>query len=448
MRAAFAAGLATGATLGVLARRWWERRTRYGPWASLALGLAGGVDSVGLALLETTATPMVGGNRLVWKDNGEVFDAIEEAIRAARHSVHVDIYIWKPGQPGERMADLLCRRAREGVAVRILVDPIGSPGFDRQLRPRLLEAGCEAHYFRPLHERPLAFTGRNHRKLVVVDGRVGFTGGFCIAPEWRGSGLSPREWRDSNAQVEGPVVRQMQVAFANHWLEHGGTVLPADELERARPAGNAPAAYVTSMDVKGLSHARWVTHVALAAAQRRAWIANAYFVPPPGVLGALCARPERGVEVRLLLPGPYQDHPGVTFVQRRLYPRLDRCGVKVYEYQPSMMHAKTMLIDDRLVIIGSMNLDFLSMNWLEEGCLVVDDRPFAAEFEERWRVDVARSRQVTGARERPASAPPPVAGSSPPFGLDAAALGGAEANLRSRPHSVPDRAAPGGGILG
>jgi cardiolipin synthase len=399
MRAALAAGVATGATLGALARRWWDRRTRYGPWASLAVGLPGGVDSVALALLETTSTPMLAGNRVASKDNGEVFDAIEEAIGAARHSVHVDIYIWKPGQLGERMADILCRRAREGVAVRILVDPIGSPGFDRELRPRLLDAGCEAHYFRPLSERPLSFTGRNHRKLVVIDGRVGFTGGFAIADEWTGNGLSPREWRDSNAEVEGPVVRQMQVAFANHWLETGGWILPEGEFERAQAAGDARAAYVTSMDVKGLSHARWVTHVALAVAQRRAWIANAYFVPPPEVLGALCARPERGVEVRLLLPGPYQDHPSVTLIQRLLYPRLDRSGVKVHEYQPSMIHAKTMLIDDRLVIIGSMNLDFLSMNWLEEGCLVVDDRPFAAEFEERWRIDVSRSRQVTCPRE-------------------------------------------------
>jgi cardiolipin synthase A/B len=197
------------------------------------MGLPEGVDSVDLALLQTTATPMVGGNRLALRDDGEVFDAIEKAIRAARHSVHVDVYIWKPEQPGERLADLLCRRARDGVAVRILVDPIGSPGFDQQLRPRLLGAGCEAHYFRPLHEHPLSFTGRNHRKLVVVDGRVGFSGGFGISPEWTGNGLSPREWRDSNAEVDGPVVRQVQIAFANHWLETGGSILPPGEFERA-----------------------------------------------------------------------------------------------------------------------------------------------------------------------------------------------------------------------
>lgn len=398
MRIAFAAGVATGAALGTLMRHWWGRKARYGPWGSVARGLPQGVDSVDLALLQTTATQMVGGNRVTLRDNGEVFDAIEETIRAARRSVHVDVYIWKPGPPGDRIADLVCRRAREGVAVRILVDPVGSTGFHEGLRDRLLEAGCEVSYFRPFHRHPLSITGRNHRKLVVVDGRVALTGGFCIAPEWTGNGLSPREWRDSNAEVEGPVVRQMQVAFANHWLETGGSVLPAAEFERVRPAGGARAAYVTSTDVKGLSHARWVTHVALAAAQRRVWIANAYFAPPPAVLGALCARPQQGVEVRLLLPGPHQDHPSVTFIQHRLFRHLDRSGVKVYEYQPSMIHAKTMLVDDRLVVIGSMNLDFLSMDWLEEGALVVDDRLFAAEFERRWRIDLARSRQMTGQR--------------------------------------------------
>ncbi|MFP2905127.1 phospholipase D-like domain-containing protein [Pyxidicoccus sp. 3LFB2] len=413
MKRALMAGLAVGAGLGVLARRGLDRRLVYGPWGSLGKGLPGGVDSVEQALLQATGTQMVGGNRLVWRDNGAVFTALERAFRAARHSLHVDVYIWRPGQPGERLADLACRRAREGVAVRILVDPMGSPGFREQLYPRLVEAGCEVHYFRPPREHPFAFTGRNHRKIVVVDGRVGFTGGFGIAPEWDGDGLSPDGWRESNVEVEGPVVRQLQVAFANHWLETGGPMLPAAEFERTRPAGDARAAYVTSTDVKGLSHARWVTHIALAAARRRAWIANAYFVPPPQVLGALCARSALGLELRLLLPGPYQDHPGVTFIQRRFYRRLERNGVKVYEYQPSMMHAKTMLVDDRLVVVGSINLDFLSMEYLEEGALVVDDAAFAASFEARWRVDLARSRQVTGQRPgREALALPP-AGAAP-----------------------------------
>ncbi|HET7752386.1 MAG TPA: phospholipase D-like domain-containing protein [Anaeromyxobacteraceae bacterium] len=408
MKRPLVAGVAVGSALGALAKRWWFRRQRSGARGSLRMGLTGGVDQVGLALMQVTGVRLLEGNRLTWRDNGEVFDAIEAAIRAARHSVHVDVYIWKPGQPGDRIAELVCRRAREGIAVRILVDPMGSVGFDDQLYRPLREAGCEVRYFRPPKKHPFSLTGRNHRKLVVVDGRIGVTGGFGIAPFWAGDGLSPDSWRDSNAEVEGPVVTQMQAAFAAHWLETGGSFLPAEEFERAGPAGDARAAYVTSMDVEGLSHARWVTHIALMAARHRAWIANAYFVPLPSLLGTLALLPRRGVDTRILLPGEHQDHRSVTFIQRRLYPRLARSGIDVYEYQPSMMHSKTMLVDDRLVIVGSINLDFLSMEWLEEGCLVVDDRPFAAEAERRWLVDAGRSRHVAQA-ERPLAAHPPSA---------------------------------------
>jgi cardiolipin synthase A/B len=397
MLARLAAGFVEGTSLMTLARRWWSRRTRYGPDGSLDIGLTQGMGSVDLALMQTTGVTPVDGNRVEWRDDTALFGAMEEAIDAARHSIHIDVYIWKPGYAGDRIAERVCSRARAGVPVRILVDPVGSPGFDRKLRPLLQEAGCEVRYFRPLTHNPLALTGRNHRKLIVVDGRLGFTGGFGIAPEWSGPGA----WRDANAEAEGPVVRQMQMAFAAHWVETGGKLLPRDEFERTRRAGSAGAAYVTSMDVKGLSSARWATHIALAAARKRVWIANAYFVPPPEVLGALCSRASSGVDVRLLLPGPFQDHPVVRFIQRRLYPRLERNGVKVYEYQPTMMHAKTMLVDDRLALVGSINLDPFSMEWLEEGALVVNDPDFAAALEERWKIDISRSRQTTG--ERPAA---------------------------------------------
>jgi cardiolipin synthase A/B len=400
-----ASGLAVGSTIGFAARRGWLRRTQRGALGSLGMRLSGGVDQVGSALVQATGVSLVGGNRLAWRDDGEVFDAMEEAILAARHSVHVDVYIWKPAGPGSRIAEFACRRAREGVDVRILVDPMGSTGFARELHGPLTQAGCDVRYFRAPRRSHFSLTGRNHRKLVVVDGRIGFTGGFGLAPEWSGDGVSRGAWRDANAEIEGPVVREMQAAFAAHWLETGGALLPRAELERAEPAGDACAAYVTSMDVKGLSHARWVTHIALMAAQRRAWIANAYFVPPPEVLGTLLLVPSRGVEVRVMLPGPHQDHPSVTFLQRRLYRRLEARRIDVYGYQPSMMHAKTMLVDDRLVVVGSINFDLLSMEWLEEGCLVVDDLAFAAKLEESWHRDMALSRHVAGAR--PESDPRP-----------------------------------------
>ncbi len=296
---------------------------------------------------------------------------------------------------GQRVCEAVVAAARRGVAVRILVDPVGSPGFEDDFEAPLRAAGCEVKYFRPLRKHPLSITGRNHRKLVVVDGAVAFTGGFGFGDEWSGDGRSEGHWRDEGVEAEGPVVRQLQLAFAAHWLETGGSLLPAEEFSRARPAGEARACFVTSMDVKGLSSARWVTQIAIAAAQRSLWIANAYFAPPPRIFGALCNRHQAGVDVRLMLPGPYQDHPTVTFLQRRFYPRLASGGVKVYEYQPSMLHSKTMLVDERLVVVGSINLDLLSQEFLEEGSLVVDDRPFAAELARCWGQDLERSKQVT-----------------------------------------------------
>ncbi|MGC4001145.1 MAG: phospholipase D-like domain-containing protein [Anaeromyxobacter sp.] len=388
-------GVGVGLLLGVQARRWWDRRARSGAIGSLKMGLTGGVDQVGLALAQATSSSLVPGNRVALRENGRLLDALEEDFRAARHSIHVDVYIWKPGQAGSRLAELACRRAREGVAVRILVDPLGSTGFDAELRRPLEAAGCEVRYFRDPRKRPLRLTGRNHRKLVVIDGRVGFTGGFGIAPEWCGDGRT-HGWRDTNVEVEGPVVHQMQTSFANHWLETGGALLPRAELERAHPAGEACAAYVTSTDVVGLSHARWVTHIALMAARQRVWIANAYFVPPPEIVGALTLLAQRVPDVRLLLPGPHLDHQVVRWLQHRQYPRLAAAGLRIWEYQPSMLHAKSMLIDDRLVVVGSINLDWLSMELLEEGCLVVDDRPLAAALERCWAADLAHARQVVG----------------------------------------------------
>jgi cardiolipin synthase len=388
-------GLALGVGLGMRARARPGSRRR-GPRGALGPRLQGGVEAVELALLQATNSEMLGGNLLTLCDNGRIFDVLEDEIRQAKHSVHVNMFIFKPGNPGDRLAELLIRRAQQGVAVRVLVDPMGSTNFDTKLYAPLREAGCEVRYFRPLRKYPLAITGRNHRKIVVVDGRVGFTGGFGIASEWTGDGDTPQDWRDTNARIEGPTVRQMQLAFAAHWLESGGALMPKEELTRAAPAGSSRCTFVTSMDVKGLTSARWVTHIAMAAARKSLWIANAYFAPPLRIIDGLCHRSSDGVDVRLLLPGPYQDHPSLTWIQRCFYPRMSRCGVKVYEYQRSMMHAKTMLVDERLSVIGSINLDVLSQGFLEEGALVVDDEAFAAAMKRRYELDLERSLQVTG----------------------------------------------------
>jgi cardiolipin synthase A/B len=353
------------------------------------------VDDVEDALFQTTALTYTPGNRIDWCNNGKVFECIGDAIDQARSSVHVDVFIWKPGQPGDEIARKVIAAAQRGVKVRILVDPMGSPGFKEEVCPSLIAAGCVVRYFRPPRRAPFKLWGRNHRKLVIVDGRVGFTGGFGISREWLGNGESPDHWRESNVRAEGPVVRQMQQCFAAHWMETGGPLLPSAELDCPPEVGSSRAAFVGSMDVKGLSNARWVTHIALAAAQRRLWIANAYFIPPPELLRAVCARGKDGLDLRILLPGSHIDHRWISVLQRSTYKNLGACGVRVFEYQPSMIHAKTMLVDDRLVIVGSTNLDPLSQEFLEEGSLVIDDPQVARSLETAWLEDLSNAREVS-----------------------------------------------------
>jgi cardiolipin synthase len=391
---ALTAGFVSGMGLGIWGRRAWRKGLTGGPRRSLGNALEGGVSSVPLAIFQSTGVSFLEGNDLRWVNNGTVFDEVERAFGQAEHSIHVDMYIWKPGGKASRLAEVAAQRAREGVKVRILVDPLGSEGFQEELCVMLQDAGCEVHFFRPPRHRPLKIWGRNHRKLIVVDGKVGFTGGFGIAPEWEGDGLSPKCWRDSNVRVEGPVVRQMQQAFAAHWLETGGPLLPEEEFERCQEAGDARACFITSMDVKGLSNARWTTHIAIASAQKRLWIANAYFVPPADLMGAMAARRKDGVDVRILLPGPYTDHLYVKAMQRATYPPLLRAGLRMFEYQPSMIHAKTMVVDGRLAVVGSTNLDPLSQDVLEEGALMADNAKFAGELEKSYLQDLQRSHEI------------------------------------------------------
>lgn len=398
------AGTVTGwAMTSTLRRRMYKKS----PIRKLTENFPRGIDNVASAIFQSTGQEFTSGNKVTWCEDREIFDALRAAIGEARESIHIDVYIWKEGEPGESMVEAVLAAVARGVAVRVMVDPLGSDGFEEVLCDRLRAAGCEVRYFRPPIYRPLNLLGRNHRKLVVIDGRIGFTGGFGIGPEWIGQD-GERYWRDSNVRIEGPVVRQMQQAFAAHWLEVGGGLIPPEELEKARPAGNARACFVTSTDVKGHSNARWVTSIVMAAAERQLWVANAYFIPPPSLVELLEDRANAGVDTRLLLPSDKNDHRWIRMIQQARYPALHSAGVRVFEFQPAMMHAKTALVDGRLIVVGSINLDPLSQEVLEEGSLLIDDEATARDFEKRWGQDLSESKEILpprGSALRPTHAP-------------------------------------------
>jgi cardiolipin synthase A/B len=355
------------------------------------------------ALEEQVGTPFRPHNRVVLSENGAVFDDIASAIKQARVSVNIVTFIWRPSGPSDQVLEPLLERARAGVKCRVLVDALGSRRFEGEVRPLLEGAGCEVRTHQPREDDLLE---RNHRKIVVVDGVVAITGGFGIWKSWEGNGLKKDEWRDSNAVVEGPVVRDLQRAFEASWLQSGGEPLPAAELPDPPPAGRTPAIFVASgaEDLDG--GAAWTrveraTVLLLRSAQKRIWIANSYFVPSVEILSLLVAKAKAGVDVRVLAPGPIHDWTSIRAAQRDGYPELVAGGVKIFEYQPSMMHSKTMVVDDQLVMVGSSNLDPLSLRQMEEGSLVVKDAALARELERLLEQDFRRSKPILDPKAGP-----------------------------------------------
>jgi len=355
------------------------------------------------ALFQTTGARLQSGHRWQLEFDGDVFDALVADIAGAEKSVNFVQYIWEPGDPSDRLLKALAAR-KHGVACRVIADPLGSPDFAKDVLPRLGEIGCEARVFRPKSLSNLF--ERNHRKLVIVDGRIGYAGGFGIREEWTSKRRRHRlrilrggsrglgdEWREDNVRLTGPAVSDMQRAFAQNWQEAGGALLPVGEFPAIEPDGDARVAFVSST-AGYLTDSERLVHLLVKAAQKRIYIANAYFIPDDALVNLLIEKVRAGVDVRVLAPGRKNDLQLARIGQRRLYGVLLDGGVRIYEYQPVMMHAKTMLIDERVAMIGSLNLNLISFTRLEEAALVFDDPNLVKELDESWNQDLTQSREI------------------------------------------------------
>lgn len=324
-------------------------------------------------------------------DNGAVFDRLVEDINHAQHSIHISMYIWESGRASDRVVAALVAKAKAGVACRLSIDSVGSSKFQDQISAGLVAAGCEVRMFRPVAANSV--TTRNHRKLVIIDGSIAITGGFGVRDDWTGDGVTG--WRDTNVRFTGPVVRSAQQAFAESWQESGGSLIAASEFAPATSDGSARLALVTSTASPHLTRAERLVQLLIAAAHQRLWITNAYFAPTKGVLALLERKARAGVDVRLLFPNEHDDSKVALKLQRHLYKELADAGVKVWEYQPSMIHAKTMVVDDHLSTVGSINLDPLSLHRLDEDSLVIDDKQFTEDLAARFLADCEHAKQVT-----------------------------------------------------
>lgn len=349
----------------------------------------GDADGFSNALYQAVGVKLVPGNLVEPIDNGAIFDALIEELKGAKQSIDIVVFIWRAGDPSDRLLPVITERVRAGVQCRIIADSMASNDFPERVMPTLEGAGCQVRLARD------SFTiVRNHRKIFVIDGKVGFTGGVGIASEWLGNGRLENEWRDSNVRVRGPVVEQMHRAFAENWVEEAATLLPRTAFPELDKQGDSLAAFVSSQGGQEVTQAERLTHLAIAAAKQRVWIGNAYFAPSPGLKELIKQKRQHGVDVRFMGPSQKTDHPELLFMQRRHYDSLLAAGVRCFEYQPGMFHGKVMLVDESIAVVGSINLDKLSQDILDEGTLVVFDPAFVKKLETAWEEDQKRSSEI------------------------------------------------------
>lgn len=352
------------------------------------------------ALYQNLDVRLAPGQTVRFVDNGAVFDSILDDLKNAKVSVNFATFIWSQGEASDRVIAALRARPK-GVRCRVLADAIGSSSFFKDVRPDLEAIGCEVRPFRPIPGQD--DRAREHRKLTLIDGRIGYTGGYGIDDRWQGDGLGHGHWRDSNVRVTGPAVAAMQRAFAENWIEAGGDLLPGEDFpplapdaEQARKSGHdVVATYMTSTAHPVVTRAERMMQLLILSARKRIWIANAYFVPSNPIRDLLAMRAKDGLDVRVLTPGDTTDTKEYLPQQRSRERELMKSGVKVWEYLPAMMHAKTVLIDDELIAVGSSNLDALSLNHLDEGMVIARDRDLAKQLEAHWAKDLQVARPLS-----------------------------------------------------
>ncbi len=341
---------------------------------------------------------MVGGNRVqVLRNGDQIFPPMLKAIRTAQATITFESYIYWSGDIGREFADALSERARSGVKVHVLLDWVGSAKMDESLMTGMLQAGVQIRKFHPPHWSHLGrLNNRTHRKILVADGRMAFTGGVGIAPQWSGNAQDPKHWRDTHFQVEGPVVAQMQSVFLDNWIKATGDVLHGPSyFPLIAPVGTQVAQMFSSSPSGGSESMQLMYLMAITAATRSIDLSASYFVPDGLMLRTLVDAVKRGVRVRIIVPGEHIDSDTVRSASRARWGGLLSGGVTIAEYQPTMFHCKVMIVDQVLVSVGSTNFDNRSFRLNDEATLNVMDSAFAKEQTQIFEEDMKLSRQIT-----------------------------------------------------
>lgn len=344
--------------------------------------------------------PFLPGNRHKVLLNGdEIFPPMLAAIRNAKKTITFETYIYWAGDIGREFASALAERARNGVNVHVLLDWVGSAKVDDAIVDEMVAAGVQIRKFHPPHWSHLGrLNNRTHRKILVADGHVAFTGGVGIAPKWTGKAQDPDHWRDTHFEVRGPVVAQMQSVFLDNWIKVTGEVLHGpDYFPVLEPMGDELAQMFSSSPTGGSESMRLMYLFALTAAARSIDLSASYFVPDELTARTLTDALKRGVKVRIIVPGDHTDSETVRSASRATWGPLLQSGAVIAEYQPTMYHCKVLIVDGLLVSVGSTNFDNRSFRLNDEATLNILDATFASAQTKIFDADMALSKSITHA---------------------------------------------------
>lgn len=344
-----------------------------------------------------TGMPLVEGNRVEIYNNGdEFYPAMLDAIESAQHSITMEQFIFWDGLVGRRFAEAFAEKGREGIQVKLLVDAIGSSTLGEEILSILQAGGCQLAWFRPIHWYTLNRANlRTHRKSLIVDGRIAFTGGAGLADHWLGDAANEYEWRDVEICVRGPAVAAQQAGFAQNWLLSTGEILSGPEFFPApEPVGHMEVQTILSSPTSGAGAAATMYLIAVQSARRYLYIANPYFIPGPRLIEMLARACRRGVTVRLMVAGRHNDTWWARQNSLRLYGKLLGAGVEIYEYQPTMLHQKTMVVDGAWATVGTTNFDNRSFALSEETNVCLHDRALVENLQTTFLSDLARCQKI------------------------------------------------------
>ncbi|HEX7830599.1 MAG TPA: phospholipase D-like domain-containing protein [Thermoanaerobaculia bacterium] len=371
----------------------WSVKRRRRPHLALE---ASGLEDLIPSISGLTQATCVGGNHVELLQNGAFWDRLFEQVKQARETINFETFLSKEGELTQRMTDALCEKAKEGVEVRVMLDGSGGKNYGKNGLEQLRCAGVKVHKYHPIHIRNLGLiNNRDHRKIMIIDGRVGFVGGHCLTDNWLGEAQDKKHFRDISVRVEGPVVAQLQSVFAENWIEETGEVTGGTnffpELDRV---GDINAHAVWLSPAGSPSTLKLLHYILIRAAKKRITIQNPYFLPDPDARKALIDAAKRGVEVRVMLPSSEaSDAPLVQHASHHHFGTLLKHGIRMFDYEKTLLHQKVITIDGCCSAVGSTNFDDRSFEVNDEVSLVIHDEGIAAELEEIFERDLKHSKE-------------------------------------------------------